>query len=255
MASKQFEYEKRTVPPRQNVVHGKRSSLFWQDLQRNFRSSKFIVSVILQLVLPSALVFALNKVYAAMNTSMTGQVMTRAFSMLVILMAILSFNTAYASVYSRDGSARNVEKTRPVNMFAITFSRLVTRAALLIVSAILAVVLYSVISQTSAGQAVMLCLIAIFAGLAHLLWSAELDVMNPKTENFQTLGMDYDNPNERTAMLIAILLSAILAFVLYFLSGEGVVGALVKVLVITFVLLAARTYLFFIRCKLYYAEK
>lgn len=255
MASKQFEYEKRTVAPRKNVVHGKRSSLFWQDLQRNFRSSKFIVSVILQVILPTALVFALNKVYAAMNTSMTGQIMTRAFSTLVVLMTMLSFNSTYASIYSRDGSARNVEKTRPVNMFAITCSRLVTRAALLVVSAVLAVALYASVSGTSAGEAVMLCFIVIFTGIAHLLWSAELDIMNPKTENFQTLGMDFDNPNERKAMLIAIILSAVIAFILYFLSNESIVKALVKVLVITAVLLGARVYLFFTRCKLYYAEK
>lgn len=255
MASKQFEYEKRTVAPRKNVVHGKRSSLFWQDLQRNFRSSKFIVSVILQLILPTASVFALNKVYAAMNTSMTGQIMTRAFSMLVVLMTVLSFNTAYASVYSRDGSARNVEKTRPVNMFAITCSRLVTRAALLTVSVVVAVALYASVSGTSAGEATLLCFIGIFAGLAHLLWSAELDVMNPKTENFQTFGMDFDNPNERKSMLIAIILSAVIAFVLYFFSNESIVKALFKVLLITAVLLGARVYLFFVRCKLYYAEK
>lgn len=255
MASKQFEYEKRTVPPRQNVVHSKRSSLFWQDLLRNFRSSKFIVSVILQLVLPAALVFALNKVYAAMNTSMTGQIMTRAFSVLVVLMTMLSFNAGYASVYSRDGSARNVEKTRPVNMLAITLSRLVTRGALVVVSSVLAVALYAAVSGAGVGEAIMLCFIAIFCGIAHLLWSAELDVMNPKTENFQTLGIDFDNPNERKAMLFGTLISALTAFVLYFLSNEGILKALIKVLIITAALLAARAYLFFARCKLYYAEK
>ncbi|MCM1289745.1 MAG: hypothetical protein NC132_04465 [Corallococcus sp.] len=255
MASRQFEYEKRVVPPRKNKVHGNLSSMFWQDLQRNFRSSKFIVSVVLQVVLPAALVYALNKVYAAMNTSMTGQIMTRAFSTLVILMTALSFNTAYASVYSRDGGARNLEKTRPVKMLTITCSRLVTRAVLLVVSSVFAVILYAAVSGTSAGEAAMLCFIVIFTGLAHLLWSAELDVMNPKTENFQTLGLDYDNPNERKAMLIATVLSAVVAFVLYFLSNESIVKALVKVLIVTAVLLGARAYLFFVRCKLYYAEK
>ncbi len=101
----------------------------------------------------------------------------------------------------------------------------------------------------------MLFVIVALAGLAHLLWSAELDVMNPQTENFQTLGMDYDNPNERKSLLIGTIIAMLVAVVLYFFGTEGSISADVKVMLVIMAFFGARVYLFYIRTKLYYAEK
>ena len=79
--------------------------------------------------------------------------------------------------------------------------------------------------------------------------------MNPQSDQYATVGMDYDNPNEKIANIVALVLSALFAFLTYFLGSEGLIKALVKLLVLATCVLGARVYLYFIRVKLYYKEK
>ena len=95
----------------------------------------------------------------------------------------------------------------------------------------------------------------IFVGLAHLFWSAELDVMNPQHDQFATVGMNFNNPNELKSTVAAFLLSALFAVVLFFLLSEGQSKAVTKVMLVSAAFLAVRAALYFVRIKLYYTEK
>ena len=255
MASKQFEYEKRNIPSKKNVVRGKFASPLSQEIKRNFRSSQYVVLIMLQLLLPAILVFLLNKLYSAMRTSFSGQMMTMGFNMLILYLSVLSFNNNYASIYSRDGNARFLEKTRPINPAILTFTRLIPRIAIILVSVMLASHLYVTTSEASIFQFIMVTLTASFVAIAHLLWCAELDIMNPQSQQYATIGMEFNNPNERTAILLSLAISTICAFLLYFLATSGVQAAFIKMTIISLVFMLARIYLYFIRVKLYYKEK
>ncbi len=255
MAAKQFEFEKMVVPPKKNKVRKKFAGILSEDLKRNFRSSRYILRTFVSLVILPIAVFFLNKTYAAMNTRLTGQYMTVAFNLLVILLILMSDNSAYASVYSRDGNARDVQKTRPVNPAAGMFVKLIPRTAVIILSVAAAAALWAGVAGLSAADAVLLALMCIFTATAHLFWSAEMDLMKPQSDMYATVGVDYDNANERNSTILAFLLSAAFAFVLYFILQEGQTVAVVKLTCIAALFLAARTWLFVTRIRLYYAEK
>lgn len=255
MASKQFEYEKMVTPPKKNAVHSKLLSPLSEELKQKFRSSDYIVSMILQLMLPAILVYLLNKIYAAMDASFNGIMMMKGFNMLVFYITVLSFNIEYASIYSRDGNARHLTKTRPVNPALLTFSRLVPRIIVSTLSVFIATLFYIKTSKADMNEFWLVAFTATFVSIAHLLWCAELDIMNPQSEQYATIGMDYNSPNESIANIIALLISAFFAFLTFYLGSEGLIGALIKLLVLSVVLLGARIYLYFIRVKLYYKEK
>ncbi len=255
MASKQFEFEKKVIPPKKNRVHGKLFSPLSQELKRNFRSSQYVVLIMLQLLLPAILVFLLNKLYAAMNTSFSGQMMTMGFNILVLYLSVLSFNNEFASIYSRDGNARFLEKTRPITPAILTFSRLIPRIIVIIASVLVATYLYVATASANAFQFITISLTASFVAVAHLLWCAELDIMNPQSQQYATIGMEFNNPNERIATILSLAISAIFAFLQYFLSMSGVVDAFIKTTIFALVFLLARIYLYFTRVKLYYKEK
>ena len=255
MASKQFEFEKKVIPPKKNRIHSKFSSPLSQELKRNFRSSQYVVLIMLQLLLPAILIFLLNKLYAAMRTSFNGQLMTMGFNMLVLYLSVLSFNNEFASIYSRDGNARFLEKTRPINPAVLTFSRLIPRLVVILVSVMLATYLYVSTSGVPFYQFITVTLTASFVAAGHLLWCAELDIMNPQSQQYATLGLEFNNPNERVATILSLALSVIFAFLLYFLSTSGVQSAFIKITIFALVFLLARIYLYFIRVKLYYKEK
>ncbi|MCH5151679.1 MAG: hypothetical protein J1F65_03365 [Clostridiales bacterium] len=255
MASRQFEFEQSKKTVQSNKVRSNKVAPFVYELKRSTRSSRYVLRLVVSLLILPIAVFFLNKTYAAMNTRLIGQYMTLAFSLLVSLLIVTSDNVRYASVYSVDGAARPIAKTQPVNPQLSLVSRLIPRALVIIVSTVAAVCFWQSVSGLTVVETFMLGLAIIFVGLAHLLWSAEMDIMRPQHEQYATLGNVIDNRNERNSTIIAFVISVLFAFWLYFIADEGRELATIKVAVLAFVFLAVRTYLYFVRIRLYYAEK
>ena len=263
MASKQFEFEKKDNSAKKNVVHKKLLSPLAQDLKKNFRSSKYVAMLVVQLFLPAILMFLLNKLYASMNMSNDGTIMTKAFNMLVLFLSVLSFNNEFACVYSIDGNARFLEKTRPINPAILTFSRLIPRIIISTVSVVIATIFYAVTANEGSALAtvpyvsvdleefIYVVLSGSFLSVAHLLWCAEMDIMNPQSDQYATVGMTFNNPNVRNATICSLLLAILFAFCSFFLRPFP----FVKLMLLTLAFLVARVYLYFVRVKLYYKEK
>ena len=254
MASRQFEFEKRTVKPKANRTHNKRLSPFFESMKMNLRSSSFVIGSFVQLVLPAIAILLQNKLYAAMNTNYSGHVMTKTFSLLVMLVMTLAFNNAYASVYSREAAARNILKTRPQKPIYTLFGRIAFRAFVILLSTVAVVVTYLQASTAESNEIILMGVITLLIGEAHLLWCAEMDIMKNFADQYQTVGVQFDSPNERNATLISFVLSAFVAAAYYFLSDRGTLSSLLKVLTIVVVFVAARIYLYITRAKLYFVE-
>ena len=255
MASAQFEYEKKKIAPRKNKVHPRRSSPFFESMQMDLRSSSFVISSFIQLVLPAIAILFLNKLYAAMNTNYSGQIMTKTFNLLVMLVMTLAFNNSYASTYSKEGAARNILKTRPQKPIYTLFARILFRVIVVAISTIAVVVVYMQASSADKTEIILMGVMTFALGEAHLLWCAEMDIMKNFADQYQTVGVQFDSPNERNATIIGFLLSALFAFLYFFLSDRGTQSSLIKGLCIAVVLLIARIYLYIARVKLYFVEK
>lgn len=254
MASKQFEYEKKKIPPRKNRARPSLLAPFSESLKIELKSSGAIFYYVVQLAFPAVATLFLNKLYGAMNTNYSGLIMTKTFNLLVMLVMTLSFNNAYASVYSKEAAARNIIKTRPQKPIYTLISRISVRAVVIALSSISVMAVYLVSSGAEDSEIVLMALITLIVSEAHLLWCAELDIMNNYAEQYQTLGV-FDSPNERNATIIGFLLAALFTVLYYFLSDRGTLSSLVKCLFAALVFAAARIYLFIIRTKLYFVEK
>ena len=255
MASSQFEFEKKTLAGRTNKVHKSKLSPLVYETLRSFRSSRFVLRQIVSLLILPIAVYFLNKTYAAMNTALTGQYMTVGFSMLVCLLIVTSDNVVYASVYSVDGAARPIAKTQPLNPRISLTVRLVPRAAVIFVSTVVAACLWQSVAGFTAYETMMLAFTVMFVGWAHLLWSAEMDIMRPQHDQYATVGLSFDNPNERNSTIVAFVMSVLVSFLMYFIMGEGQTKAITKIALLAIVFFAARVFLYFTRIRLYYAEK
>ncbi len=254
MASKQFEFEKAIVPPKKNKTHKKRLAPFFESITMNFRSTRFIINTVVQLALPAIAILLLNKIYAAMSTNYAGQIMTKTFNFLVMLILSVSFNNEYATVYSKEAGARNLIKVRPISAVYVLSGRLVVRVFTILFSVIGLTAAYVSASDASKVEIILMGVITAFVAFAHLLWCAELDVMHSYADQYAMVGMQFDSPNERTATIIGFLLTALFTFVYYFISDRGVMHSLKVLLVLSILLTAVRVYLFFTRSKLYFTE-
>lgn len=189
-----------------------------------------------------------------MNTNYSGQVMTKAFNLLVMLVVIVAFNNEYATVYSKEANARNILKTRPQNPLYTLFGRISMRAVIIFVSVLGVMCAYMSSSNSDRTEIVLMGLLTLAVAESHLLWCAEMDIMHSYADQYATVGVQFDSPNERNATIIGFLLAALFAFLYYFLSDRGTTSSLVKGLLLAVALLGGRIYLYIKRAKLYFVE-
>lgn len=257
MASTPFEYLKRQTPPKKNVPRNKKwSAVFYEFLGTVKNSSRLLSNVGILIAVPM-LVFLLNKIFLAMNTREMGDHMVVTFNVLIILLVILNANCYASSIFSRDGRSSYLIKTQPTKYSLLILSKLLPNTLFCVLSiAATFVILLLTLSSVGVTNVVILTLSIGLTYLAHMLYCAELDLMNPQTELYATVGSSDTNPNETKATVTAFLISFVAAALIFLLLMEGVgFNVYVKYLIIASVAAAYRVWMFFTKLRLYYKEK
>nr|MCR5553762.1 hypothetical protein [bacterium] len=220
-----------------------------------FRTSNLIYSVLAVAVILPIAIFLQNKIIAAMDTRILGNYMGIAFNVLIILLMTLSSNVAIASTFSKEGNSSYLNKVNPVKYVVPLTGKIVLNAVICIISIIVSVIMITIFAHLGTLQTILLTLALIMLYLAHLLWSAEIDIMNPQNRLYQTTGDVHKNPNENKSTIIAFILSAVFAFVCFLLMRENVNVVYLKLFFVSLIFLAVRIYLYVTKIRLYYKEK
>ena len=269
MASKPFEYLKKQVKPRQNRVHSKKTTTVVTEFITAIKNPTRMFTNVGILIATPLLTFLLNRLFFAMNTDELGDTLVIGFNILIILLIVLNANTSMASIYSRDGRAAYLIKTQPTNANILLFSKLIPDAMFCLVSLVATTVILIISSNMGWINALCLMFSVIFIYIAHLMYCAELDVMNPQYEIYATVGASDSNPNENKATLSAFLISFLVAGIgiLLLIDDSKIVGNIkitetiildsvyIKFFFIGLAAMIYRVYLYFSKIKLYYKEK
>ncbi len=199
-------------------------------------------------------ILLLNKIYNAMDTRLQGAYLTITFNVLVVMLLMLSSSVTMARVYSEDGNAAYLLKTNPKPYFNSLFAKLIPNAVIMTLSLVATTcVLAKTASSFINPTMLFICLEGFYLG--HLLWSAELDVMNPQIAQYATTGGHTNNPNELKSTLYAFLISALLSGLLLLLIAEGVTTFWIKAMIVGIVFFIIRLYFYVMKIKVYYKEK
>ncbi len=256
MASTPFEYKKKAIKRK------KRSrrkppfiSAVVQQSKRMFRTPVIIYSILAVAIIAPLAVLLQNRIIGAMDTRITGQYMALGFNLLIVMLMMLSTNNELASVFSKEGNAGYLNKIYPVPYRVPLTGKLVLNMLICMVSIVMSVVVINIFSPLGAMPSILLTLAMIFVYLAHLLWSAEFDIMNPQNRQYQTTGKSHKNPNEGKSTLLCFGMSALFAFLTYFFMSENAETVFTKMFLIALTVFLIRLYLYLTKIKLYYKEK
>lgn len=256
MASTPFEYKKTKVTKTPKIKkHGSFLSAVKKEFIVYFRTPEKLYTLLFILLGMPIAIFLLNQIYAAMDTRLSGANMAVAFNILMILLIALSSSTSIAHVYSEEGASSYLLKTIPRPYLQTLSSKLVVNAIFVTLAIIASVAIFTSFVSYTAWQGILIFLIVELAYLGHLMWSAELDIMNPQTWQYQTTGTHINNPNEMRSTLYALLVSALLAFLTYFFIGENLTSVWYKILFVAAIFFALRLYLYISKIKVYFKEK
>ena len=256
MVSSPFEYKKNENKiNKKNHKHNQLSSATIQQSKQELRTPSLIYSVLLVAVLTPIAVLLQNKMIGAMDTKILGDYMGIAFNVLIILLMTLSSNIIISSIFSSEGNSAYINKIVPAPFGVPLTGKLVLNAGICIVSIIASTIIINIFANIGVIQTIMLTISIICVYLGHLYWSAELDVMNPQNQKYQTTGKTQKNPNERKSTILAFSIAFVVAFISFFLLKEDVRVVFIKLLFLSLVFCAIRVYLFYTKVKLYYKEK
>ena len=256
MASKPFEYKKRLIKSVYTNKHrkGLRSGIY-TNLKISLRTPEFLYNYIgILFVLPIAILL-LNKVFSAMNTRLLGTYLTFAFNVLIIMLILLSSNVIISSIFSKEGRSSYYFKTSPRAHIKMLVPKLVFSLVISAISVLVSVIIFNLFAKVGFWN--FICCYLFFYGMyvAHLFWSAEMDIMNPQNEQYATSGVVESNPNEKKSTLFAFIISVLSFGISLLLFTENIAVAWLKLMIIALIFAAARIYLFIGKVKVFYKEK
>jgi len=255
MASKPFEYTKKKHKIKENKEHSKLSSILKTETLLTFRNSDRVFTNIGLLIAMPLLIFFLNKFFSAMDTRLLGNNLSISFNILIILLIALSSNVYAASAVSKDGKSSYLIKVQPYKEQPLLLSKLVVNTIFMLLSFIFTAIVLIKWSNLGMIKSIVIILGCIFIYFAHLFYSAELDIMNPKIDLYTTINENTNNPNETKSTLTAFLVSFLVFGVMLFLLMEnnGLVTYM-KLMGIGLVFMLFRLYMLINKIKLYYKE-
>lgn len=255
MASKPFEYLKKVVKEKKNYKLSSKFTPFYNEIMKAFKDSGRMFSNVGIMISIPILIFFLNKVFIAMNTKELGDNMIIAFNLLIILLIALNANTYASSIFSRDGRSAYLIKVQPTNPAILLVAKLVPNTIFCLVSFAITFVILLISTKLGVVNSLYMILSIFFIYLAHLMYCAQTDIMNPQTEIYASVGEQENNPNETKSTVTAFIIAFFVAGVAFLLLLENASPVFPKLFYAGLALFVYETWLFFSKIKLYYKEK
>jgi hypothetical protein len=255
MASTPFEYLKKAVKPKKNKVRRPLASSIYTNFLTTVKNTTEIYTNVGILISVPMLIFLLNKIFHAMKTREMGDHMIIAFNILIMLLVVLNSNCSISSLYSRDGRSSYLIKTLPSSYTMPILTKLLPNATFGLLSIIATMGVLMLTLSLEMSEIVMIIASIAMIYIAHLFYSAQLDLMNPQNQLYSSVGSSVSNPNETKSTLWAFIISFVTAAVVFLLLNEKSGNVYTKLLIVAFAACIYRTYTFFEMLKLYYKEK
>lgn len=256
MASTPFEYKREQITKQERNKPTKSFlSMLKKEITIIYRTpSKFYGLLFSAVGLPLAILL-LNKLYAAMDTRLLGAYMAVAFNVLLILLIALSSSVNLAHIYSEEGASSYLLRTTPKAYLKSLFSKLIINIVAMTISIAVATGIFVAFMNFSFINAIIIFVIFEAIYLSHLFMSAEYDIMNPQTMQYQTTGGHVNNPNDVKSTVMSLILSALIAFLTYFFIMENAKLVWIKIAFVAVAFLTLRLWLYINKIKVYYKEK
>ncbi len=255
MTSSPFEYKKIKIT---KIYKNHKTNSFLSSIKKEiilyFRSPERLFSLLAIVIGMPIAIYLLNKIYAAMDTRLSGAYMTIAFNIMIMLLIAMATNGPVAHIYSEEGGSSYLIRTSPQSHLRMLFAKLMISMVLTSLSLLVSMIVFGSFSIFSTWEIIILYLTLELVYLAHLFWSAEMDLMNPQIAQYKATGGHVNNPNEIKSTVMSFLLAALFAFLSFFFIGESIERMPYRLLVFAALFFAVRIWLYINKIKVYYIE-
>ena len=262
MLTKTGEFNKKIIKKdKKNLVFKKRFSFVVKEMKLTLRDFEISGSFIIVYSIAPVLLLFIDKVFNAMSTSASGSYMILAFNIVLIILPLLASSTIYASIFSKEGRAGYIKKTKPIKPYFPLISKMLFSLILVIPSIIWSIIIFVKFSEASVLDGVMLGISVLLFEYGHIFYSATLDVMNPQNELYATEGSSISNSNEIKSTVVGFLTAIFIGLIsfinitnAYYLTGKYTKGFVV-ILLVGIAYFTSFVLLFFLKVKAFYIDR
>ena len=262
MMTKTFEFNKEIIDKaKQNRAKERHWAIIEKEMKLTLRDFDISGSYLAVYIAVPILLLFIDKVFRAMSTSATGDLMISAFNLLLIAMPLLASSTMVATLYSREGRTAYIKKTKPIRPYFPLTAKLLFNMIFVIPSIAACSFIFARFTNQDNTCAILLAITILCLQYGHIFFSASLDLMNPQNEVYATEGGSISNPNERRSTVMAFVLSLIFTLVAFILfqesqnKYENLNAAFVKLLIVAVLFAASCISLFYLKIKAFYIDR
>lgn len=233
MMSKNFEFNKDSRSKMKNKKHSPFIAFNIKEFKVSIRSLEISLNYLIIFTTIPLLVLIMNTIFKAIDKNLFGIYMSYMFNVLMIVFPMLLSNGLIATLYSKEGRAGYIKKTKPVNPIMSLTSKLSFNIIIAIPSVVISILLFSSyvntcvdqypdnLSSLGFGNIMILIIGILLLYYAHLFYSATLDIMNPLNEMYATTGEDFSNENENKASFVGVVLALLFALFSFIFFNEA----------------------------------
>ncbi|MCK9235850.1 MAG: hypothetical protein WC225_00390 [Acholeplasmataceae bacterium] len=196
-------------------------TFFKKELTIARRSPDQLINDYALLMFLPILMYLLNYIYMGMNRSTLGNQLVLILNVFIVLLVVTGSNTASASSITTEGYEFILLKTAPYDTSKIAWAKMLFNLIFTTLVIGLSFLLFSIALPMFPKKDIWLLLIfTLLVNVGHLLWSLQLDVLNPKLSEYATSGSLTNHENIKKSLGIGILLAlfftvvSIFAFIL-----------------------------------------
>ena len=216
-----------------NVVHKSTFFTFMRkELLLSIRNmNDFSSNYLFLFVMPFVLII-MSAIFVRIDRNALGYSMTYAFIGLISLIMLSASNTASATAISSEGTEFALLKTAPGKTSNIVWAKVLINGILSLISLIIT---FSLLSISLAGKIEIKQLWVVFGfvvliDIGLILWSIQLDILNPSMKEYATTQNRGEVKNFSTSIMIGIIASVIFSaimVVLFVVSFDILINGLI----------------------------
>lgn len=262
MMTKTFEFDKTTFGASKKNKKLKKFITFTnKEFKLSFRDIEISGSYLIVYIVTPLMLYFLDKVFAAIDTRLEGDILTYSVNILLIVLPYLASNSLVATMYSKEGRTAYLKKTKPINVFLPLTSKLFFNLSLSIPSIIGCAIVFGNFANIGIFPPIAVAISVLLIQYGHIFFSATKDLMNPQNEEYATNGEQISNPNERISTIVGFIVSFALAFISWFFLTEAnnlyndFTAAFVRIIIVSVLFFGACILLYILYVKAYYYEK
>ncbi len=256
LASHTTEY---AVTKKHKGINHVGKNLFWTFVRKEFtisiRNSNAMISNYVLLILFPFIVYVLNYIYIGIDRSSFGNKLVIAFDIAISLLLVTASNTASATAISVEGAEFVLLKTAPSDTKKMAWAKVAfNMVASTFIIFIIFVLFQLSLPQFSALDIWLMFAVVILVNAGHILWSFQIDLMNPKLSDFAATASLSNNENISKSIVIGLIVSLLFGGIAAFMLIENYVTGWIRIVLIAVVFFVARLYLFSNYLKVYFSE-